>query len=317
MLVLGALVLTGGVAIVAAAQQRPQVIDIAKVADNYYVLTSSTPGSPDSFSGGNVGVFLTASGVVLVDTKLAAWGDTFLSRVRSISDKPVTTIINTHTHGDHTGNNDRFGTNVEFVVQENTRTNMAKMDAFKGDKAQFLPKRTFRDRLTLGRGAEQIDLYYFGRGHTDGDTFVVFPSLRLVQTGDLFAWKDGPRIDRANGGSGVQYPQTIAKALAALTGIDTVVPGHSPMMKLADLQEYQRYTADLLKTVQDAKAAGRSVDEAAAAAIAMTQKYQGYASERVKAPEPFANPVPTRESLIHHCFISTLGRRPRRCPGDC
>ena len=281
-LVLGALVLTGGAAIVVSAQQRPQVIDVAKVADNYYVLTSSTPGSPDSFSGGNVGVFLTTAGVVLVDTKLAAWGDTFLNRVRSISDKPVTTIINTHTHADHTGNNDRFGTNVEFVVQENTRTNMAKMDAFKGDKAQFLPKRTFRDRLTLGRGAEQIDLYYFGRGHTDGDAFVVFPSLRLVQTGDLFAWKDGPRIDRPNGGSGVQYPQTIAKALATLTGIDTVVPGHSPMMKLADLQEYQRYTADLLKTVQDAKTGGRSVDDAAAAAIAMTQKYRGYATERVK-----------------------------------
>ena len=81
MLVLGALVLTGGMAIVAAAQQKPQVIDIAKVADNYYVLTSSTPGSPDSFSGGNVGVFLSTAGVVLVDTKLAAWGDTFLRRV--------------------------------------------------------------------------------------------------------------------------------------------------------------------------------------------------------------------------------------------
>ena len=136
--------------------------------------------------------------------------------------------------------------------------------------------------MTLSRGAEQIDLYYFGRGHTDGDTFVVFPSLRLVQTGDLFAWKDGPRIDRANGGSGVRSPQTIAKALSALTGIDIVVPGHSPMMKLADLQEYQRYTSNLLKTVQDAKTPGRSVDEAAAAAIAMTQKSRGYASERVK-----------------------------------
>jgi len=222
-LVLGALVLMGGVAIAVAAQQRPQVIDIAKVSDNYYVLTSSTPG-----------------------------------------------------------NNDRFGGNVEFVVHENTKTNMAKMDAFKGDKAQFLPKRTFRDRMTLGRGTEQIDLYYFGRGHTDGDAFVVFPSLRLVQTGDLFAWKDGPRIDRANGGSGVQYPQTIAKALAALKDIDVVVPGHSPLMKMGDLQEYQRYTADLLKTVQDAKNSGKSVDEAAAASLTMTQKYRGYASERVK-----------------------------------
>lgn len=282
MLVLGALVLTGGMAIAVAAQQKPQVIDAVKVADNYYVLTSSTPGNADSFSGGNVGVFITNAGVVLVDTKLAAWGDTFLSRVRSLSNKPVTTIINTHTHADHTGNNDKFGANIEFVAHENTKTNMAKMDVFKGDKASLLPKRTFTDKLTLGRGAEQIDLYYFGRGHTDGDTFVVFPALRLMQTGDLFAWKDGPRIDRANGGSGVQYPQTLAKALAGIRNVDTVVPGHSPMMKVADLQEYQRYTAELLKTAQDAKAAGRSVEEAATAAIAMTQKYPGYESGRVK-----------------------------------
>jgi cyclase len=282
-LVLGTLLIAGGLAITVAGQQRPQVIDVTKVADNYYVLTSSTPGNADTFSGGNVGVFVTGAGVVLVDTKLAAWGDTFLSRVRAISDKPVTTIINTHTHADHTGNNDRFGPNVEFVVHENTRTNMAKMDAFKGDKAQFLPKRTFTDRLSLGRGAEQIDLYYFGRGHTDGDTWVVFPSLRVMQTGDLFAWKDGPRIDRPNGGSGVQYPQTIANALATIRNVDTIVPGHSPLMKVPDLQEYQRYTAELLKTAQDARSAGKSVDDAAAAAIAMTGTYRGYATERVKA----------------------------------
>ncbi len=282
MLVLGAVVLSGGMAMTVAAQQRAQVIDSIKVADNYYILTSSTPGNADSFSGGNVGVLVTGEGVVLVDTKLAAWGDTFLNRVRSISNTPVTMIVNTHTHADHTGNNDKFGANVEFVVHENTKTNMAKMDAFKGDKAALLPKRTFSDRLTIGQGAEQIDLYYFGRGHTDGDTFVVFPSLRLMHTGDLFAWKDGPRIDRPNGGSGVQYPQTIAKALAAITNVDIVVPGHSPMMKMADLEEYQRYTAELLKTAQDAKAAGKSVDDASVAAIAMTLKYRGYASERVK-----------------------------------
>ena len=282
MLVLGAVVLSGGMAMTVAAQQRAQVIDSIKVADNYYILTSSTPGNADSFSGGNVGVLVTGEGVVLVDTKLAAWGDTFLNRVRSISNTPVTMIVNTHTHADHTGNNDKFGANVEFVVHENTKTNMAKMDAFKGDKAALLPKRTFSDRLTIGQGAEQIDLYYFGRGHTDGDTFVVFPSLRLRHTGDLFAWKDGPRIDRPNGGSGVQYPQTIAKALAAITNVDIVVPGHSPMMKMADLEEYQRYTAELLKTAQDAKAAGKSVDDASVAAIAMTLKYRGYASERVK-----------------------------------
>ena len=281
----GVLIVAGAASIaVAAAQQpaKPQTIDVQKVKDNYYVLLSSTPGDAATFSGGNVGVFITDAGVVLVDTKLAAFGQTFLDRVKSISSKPVTMIINTHTHGDHTGNDDKFGTNVEIVAQDNTKTNMAKLDAFKGDKAVFLPKRTFKDKLSLGSGKERIDLYYFGPGHTNGDAFVVFPSLRVLQTGDLFAWKDAPRIDRANGGSGLQYPQTLAKAVAGLKDIDIVVPGHSPLMKFADVQEYQRYTADLASTVQAARKAGKNVDAAAADAIAATEKWRGYKTERVK-----------------------------------
>ena len=283
-LVHSALLLVGAVSIVMAAGQQPQtrqVIDVQKITDNYYVLTSSTPGNDATFSGGNVGVLITNGGVVLVDTKLATFGQTFLDRVKSITTKPVTTIINTHTHGDHTGNDDKFGTSVEIVAQDNTKANMAKMDAFKGDKARFLPKRTFRDTLSIGSGAERIDLYYFGAGHTNGDAFVVFPALRVLETGDMFAWKDAPRIDRVNGGSGVQYPQTLAKALAAIKNVDTVVPGHSPIMTLKDLQEYQRYTADLLTTVQSARKAGKSAD-AAAASINLTDKYKGYKSERVK-----------------------------------
>jgi len=283
MIVLGALLVVGGLSMAVAAQQAQprQVIDVQKVADNYYVLTSSTPGNDATFSGGNVGVFITNNGIVLVDTKLAGWGQTFLERVKSISTKPVTTIINTHTHGDHTGNDDKFGTNVEIIAQENTKTNMAKMDAFKGDKAVFLPKRTFTDKLTVGSGNERIDLFYFGAGHTNGDAMIYFPALRVLQTGDLFARKDAPRIDRANGGSGVAYPETLSKAVATVKNVDVVVPGHAPLMKWSDLQEYQRYTTDLLKEVQTARGAGKNAD-AAASSINLGDKYKGYTSEGMK-----------------------------------
>ena len=279
--VLGILLVVGALSI--AAQQAPgkQTIDVQKVADNYYVLLSSTPGNDATLSGGNVGVFITNNGVVLIDTKLAAWGQTFLDRVKSVTNKPVTMIINTHTHGDHTGNDDKFGTNVEIVAQDNTKANMAKMDAFKGEKAVFLPKRTFKDTLTIGSGKEQINLYYFGAGHTNGDAMIYFPALRVLQTGDLFARKDAPRIDRANGGSGVAYPQTLSKAIGTIKNVDTVVPGHSPLAKWADLQEYQRYTADLLNEVQTARRAGKNADTAAAS-IKLADKYKGYTSEGVK-----------------------------------
>ncbi|MEQ1574963.1 MAG: MBL fold metallo-hydrolase [Vicinamibacterales bacterium] len=280
-IVLGALLVIGGLSAVMAQQQsRPLLADPVRVKDNLYVIMSSTPGP--EFTGGNTGVFVTDTGVIVVDTKLAGYGPTILERIRKVTDKPVTMIINTHTHGDHTGSNDAFPASVDIVAHENTKANMAKMDAFKGDKAQFLPKRTYKDKMSIGSGKNQVDLYYFGAGHTDGDSWVVYPSLRVLQTGDMFAWRDAPFIDRNNGGSGVELPKTVAKAIAGIRNIDTVIPGHSPIATPKDLQEYQRFLADLVATVQSAVAAGKSVDEAAAS-IDLTGKYPGYKNERTKA----------------------------------
>ena len=110
-------------------------LDVVKLKDNLFVITSSAPGNPATFSGGNVSVLITDRGVTLVDTKLAAWGQALLDKVKSITPKPVTTIVNTHTHGDHTGNNDKFG-KVEVIAHENTKANMAKMPAFAGGSSR-------------------------------------------------------------------------------------------------------------------------------------------------------------------------------------
>jgi cyclase len=278
-------VVLGAGALSMAAQQPPaagpKVIDIMKLKDNLYVLTSSTPGNAATFSGGNVAVFITDGGVTLVDDKLAGWGQAVLDKVKSVTNKPITTIINTHTHGDHTGNNGFFGANVEIVAQENTKMNMQKMDVFKGEGAKFLPAKTYKDKTSLGSGKDRIDLYYFGSGHTSGDTFVVFPALRVLHTGDMFAWKDGPLCDRNNGGSCVDFPRTLQRALADIKNVDTVIPGHSPMQTPKDLQEYQRFTADMLLHATTAMKAGKSVDDAFASF--KIDKYSGYKNERVKA----------------------------------
>jgi glyoxylase-like metal-dependent hydrolase (beta-lactamase superfamily II) len=287
-ILLGSLLTAGSLSMAAAGYQPPpatsagpKVIDIQKLKDNLYVLTSSTPGNAATFSGGNVAVFITDNGVTLVDTKLAGWGQAVLDKLKTVTNKPITTIINTHTHGDHTGNNNLFGATVDIVAHENTKTNMQKMDAFKGENAQFLPKKTYKDKLTLGAGKDRIDLYYFGVAHTSGDTFVVFPALRVLHTGDAFAWKDAPGCDRNNGGSCVSFPQTIAKAIATIKDVDTIIPGHSPMMTPKDLQDFQRFVADLAAHAQAAMKAGQTVD-AATAAFDVT-KYPGYKNERVKA----------------------------------
>ena len=287
LLVSGVLLTIGTLSITVAAYQPPaqpagpRVIDIEKLKDNLYVLTSSSPADRTTFSGGNVAVFITDGGVTLVDTKLAGWGQAILDKLKTVTDKPVTRIINTHTHGDHTGNDNFFGTSVEIVAQESTKANMEKMDAFKGDNAKFLPKKTYKDKLTVGSGKDRIDLYYFGAGHTNGDAFVVFPTLRVLHTGDMFAWKDGPYCDLTNGGSCVELPRTLQKVIAGIKDVDTIIPGHSPMQTPNDLQTFQRFTADLLSHAIDAMKAGKSVDDATASF--KVDKYPGYKNERVKA----------------------------------
>ncbi|HEY2906730.1 MAG TPA: MBL fold metallo-hydrolase [Vicinamibacterales bacterium] len=289
--VLGMLITAGALTIAVGAYQAPQptlspaaleATKIEKVKDNLYIITGSNPTDRAAFSGGNTAVFITDTGVVLVDTKLAGWGQVILDKVKTVTDKPITTIINTHTHGDHTGSNSFFSPTVDIVAHENTKSNMEKMDAFKGDNAKFLPKRTFKDKLTLGSGKNEIDLYYFGRGHTNGDSWIVFPALRVMHTGDMFAWKDAPTLDANNGGSGVEYAATIGKALSTVKNVDTLIVGHSPLRTVPELKEYQQFMTDFVAAVRQAKAAGKSVDDAAAS-INLNAKYKGYDNQRYKA----------------------------------
>jgi glyoxylase-like metal-dependent hydrolase (beta-lactamase superfamily II) len=154
---------------------------------------------------------------------------------------------------------------------------MTRMDEFKGDQARFLPKRTFKDKLVVGSGSDEIDLYYFGRGHTNGDTFVVFPALRTMHVGDMFAWKAPPYVDTANGGSVVEHPQTLAKAVATIKNVDTIINGHIPISTWSDLKEYAQFSSDFVAWAQAEMKAGKSVDQAAAE-YKVPAKYKGYSA---------------------------------------
>ena len=288
--VLGAVIITGVLSMVTAAYQQPapaaKVVEVEKLKDNLYVLRGEG-------GGGNTAVFVQAAGVTVVDTKNPGWGQPILDKIKELTNKPITTIINTHTHGDHVSGNVEFPATVEVVTQENTKTNMEKMAAgtvtpgpggkpsppsvLKDSGGRGLPKRTFKDRMTLGKGADQIDLYYFGRGHTNGDAFVVFPSLRVMHAGDMFARKGVPFIDANNGGSGVEYPNTLSKVHSGVKNVDTIITGHSTQMTMNDLREYADFMREFVNAVQAGKKAGQTADQIAGS-WKIADKYAGYAT---------------------------------------
>jgi glyoxylase-like metal-dependent hydrolase (beta-lactamase superfamily II) len=149
---------------------------------------------------------------------------------------------------------------------------------FEQNGGRGLPKRTFTDSLTIGSGADQIDLRYFGRGHTDGDAWIVFPTLRVMHAGDIFSGKNIPLLDTNNGGSGVDMPDTLTKAAAfAEKSVDTIITGHSGQMTAADLREWAEFNRDFRTFVQEGKKAGKTADELAAA-WTLPAKYTGYAT---------------------------------------
>jgi len=291
--VLATLVLLGGLsmAVKAAQQPAPQPsvdnITVEKVKDNLFVLRGG---------GGNTAVFITASGVTLVDTKNPGWGQPLLDKVKTLTDKPVTRVINTHTHYDHTSGNVAMPATVEIVAHEMTAKNLAAgnpvtglgatPNVFKDNPGKGLIKRTFKDKLTIGSGADQINLYYFGPAHTGGDAFVEFPALRVMHVGDTFPNKGMPIMDKSNGGSGVEYANTIAKAVAGVPNVDTLINGHTPAQTTpAEMKEFGEFVREFVTTIQAAKKAGKTSDEAAAA-WSTPAKYKGYApanADRAKA----------------------------------
>jgi glyoxylase-like metal-dependent hydrolase (beta-lactamase superfamily II) len=308
-IVLGLLLGVGALSLaISAAQQPPAAggqpppplkIDVEKLKENLFVLKGG---------GGNTAVFIGANGVVIVDTKNPGWGQLLLEEIRKITNKPVTTLINTHSHADHVSGNPDFPGTIEVVTHENTMSNMEAfmaysgsftppVNVFKGSGGKGLPTRTFKDKMSVGSGSDQIDLYYFGRGHTNGDAWVMFPTLRVLHAGDMFWRKETPFLDANTGGSGVEFPDTLQKAHDTLTNVDTIITGHGVQMTRADLAEFATFNREFLNDVRAARQAGKTVDDFAST-WKQPAKYAGYAT-----------PQPARLKANTQVIFDELGGR--------
>jgi cyclase len=308
-LVLGAILFAGALSATAAALQQPagrqggargavpfgqekpsaDALMVEKVKHNLFVLRGG---------GGNTAVFVTATGVVLVDTKLPGWGQPLIQKVRTLTDKPVTTIVNTHAHFDHASGNVEFPATVEVVTHQNTRTYMeqanpvsgvqqgAQPNIYKQNGGRGLPTRTYRDSLTIGKGDERIELRYFGPAHTGGDTFVIFPAHRIAHAGDVFPNKGLPIMDTNNGGSGLQYAETVERAARGLTGVDAIINGHTDAQTtVADLREYAAFLREFVAGARAAKAAGKTSAQFAAE-WKTPATFKGYQPVTTEGPGP-------------------------------
>ena len=303
---LAAIVVVGLTVAGVTAQQRgggrgagpriPPTGTIEKVTNNLYKIAGA---------GGNTTVFVTAEGVVLVDTKLANNGEAILKQVQTVTDKPVSMIINTHTHPDHNGSNDYFKAArpaIQVVAHENTKQWVA---ASPRSNPAMTPDRTFTGKTTLGKGKDRIDLYYFGAGHTNGDAFVVFPAVRAMCVGDLMAWNMAPLIDPATGGSVIALPDTLEKALKGITNVDLVIEGHGNVNTWEGFRAYTQFNRALL----DAAKTGMGKRSAEEIAADLKPKFPVFTKEELLTNMEYGGTPLSRAVINVNVAFQELGKR--------
>ncbi|HEY1239240.1 MAG TPA: MBL fold metallo-hydrolase [Bryobacteraceae bacterium] len=210
-------------------QNRQPSNKLNKISDDLYEIEGD---------GGNVAVYITNEGVILVDDKFDYDYNDIVAKVKSVTSQPIKYVLNTHHHGDHTGSNARFPPDVELIAHANARKNMI------DGKQPGPPRVTFTQETGVFLGGKEVRARYFGRGHTNGDVMIYFPALKVLHTGDLMAGAS-PLIDYAGGGSLLEWTATLDEALKM--DADTIIPGHGPIAKKADLLAY-RNNIEKLKT---------------------------------------------------------------------
>lgn len=226
-------------------------IEETKLADNLYMLSGA---------GGNMATLIAGEKVLLVDTQYAELADKIKTKLMQLSaNKPLTTLINTHLHGDHVGGNSALAANIEIIAHRNVLSRLTQDAKF---PRNGLPKTTFSDQLSLHLNGQTVRLDYMPPGHTDGDIVVWFEQANAVHFGDLLFEGRFPFIDVSNGGSVKGYIDNTRALIGMLNEQTKVIPGHGQLTNKAGVQRSLDMMEATLAVVQGYKAAGMTEQQA-------------------------------------------------------
>jgi glyoxylase-like metal-dependent hydrolase (beta-lactamase superfamily II) len=261
--------------------------------------------------GGNIGFYVGSDAVLVVDSQFKDLAPGIVAKIKSVTDKPIKYLVNTHHHGDHVGGNEVFAHFAVIIAHDNVRTRMlaspaeilkdfpARLEAARKanndaqvkslseqiDWAQKVkveeipaPILTFDSELRIHVGSETVQVWHTPPAHTDGDAVVYFEKANVLHMGDDFFNKVIPFIDVAHGGSVKGYLTALDKVIGKVPSNVTIIPGHGDVSDVAGLGNFRRYIADLLDAARRAKAAGTSKDDFVKQADLPAYKdYSGYA----------------------------------------
>jgi cyclase len=219
--------------------QAPAKLNTVKLANDLYVIHND-------FVPGNTTALITNEGVVLVDDKFEIDFANIVAEVKKLTNQPIRYVINTHHHSDHSGSNAKMqAISVQIVASEQARANMV------DGSLPGLPSMVFDRHAHIYLGGKNVELYHFGRAHTDGDVVVLFPAQRTLAAGDMFTFGDDvpELIDYSGGGSAKEWTSTLDSVLQL--DFDNVVPGHGNPTTKAEMRKYRDSTLRLRNRVHE------------------------------------------------------------------
>lgn len=243
----------------AAAQRDFDKVElrITKVSGTVYMIDAAKGNA-----GGNIAASVGEDGIVIVDDQFAPLAGKIRAALKSVTEKPVRFVINTHYHGDHTGGNGVFQQEAPVLAQENVRKRLAAGGTAgnggslrmpnKPAAKEALPIITFEHDVSVHLNGEDIRALYVPGGHTDTDAVIYFAQSNVVHMGDDFVTYGFPFIDVDAGGSIDGLIAGVETAVASLPNDVKVIPGHGKVSSLDDVRAYVKLLKETRAAVQKA-----------------------------------------------------------------
>jgi len=242
----------------APAQDKLDAVTVraAKAAGNVYFLDCA-----GGFGGGNVAASVGDDGILLVDDMYAAMGPKLLAALKTLSDKPVRIVLNTHFHGDHIQGNKNFHGTAVIIGQENIAKRLIAANKDSAPTLDYVPAVTFSDWISLNFNGEEIQMIHFPNSHTDGDSIVYFTKSKVLHLGDMFFFGMFPAVYTQGGGDIRQLVRSIEKIVADFPADTKVIPGHGDLATMQDLKNYLAMLKETIAIVDADIKAGKTLDQ--------------------------------------------------------
>lgn len=243
------------------AQDDEVTITIDTLTPKTFMLTGN---------GGNIGIYLGTEQVFMVDDQFAPLSEKIKAAIATLTNKPISYLVNTHMHGDHTGGNVNFNTDeTVLVAQDNVRRRLKasgeeKLNANEITPQEYkntLPEITFSEDLTFHDGDETVMAFHVHNAHTDGDAMIYFVNENVLHMGDTYFAGRYPYIDLGSGGSIDGYIAAHKKALLVIDNETKIIPGHGRPSNKAELETYVQVLEDIKDIIQKEIVAGKSLEE--------------------------------------------------------